>query len=56
MTFSNPIYCMTIVIFWSKFVPKGSINEKDIIDLHNGLVRQAIIWTNDGLAYGRLYR
>ena len=40
------------------FFPKGSIKQYSIISSDNSLVPnrwQAIIWTNDGLSYWRIY-
>ena len=45
-------------VFWTKFVPKSSIDNNPAFDLDNGLApnrRQAIIWTNTDPIHWRIY-
>ena len=45
-------------LLWFKFVTMGAINNNPPIGSDNGLVlsrQHVIIWTNDGLVYGRIH-
>ena len=58
-TFLNSFSCMNILIQISlTFVPKGPSNKNPAFVSINGLApieRPAIIWTNNGLVYWRIY-